>query len=272
MAGAAIDALAERYGGPPGILQSANDVIESLLAHRSVRAYTPDPLPDGTLEQLVAAAQSAASSSNLQLWSVVAVRDPARKQRLATLAGGQAHIVEAPLFLVWLADVSRAERVAAARDIAADGVHFFETFMVALIDAALAAQNAVVAAESLRLGTVYIGAMRNHPEQVAAELGLAPGVMAAFGLCVGHPDPARPTAIKPRLEQPVVLHHERYDASSELAGVARYDAALGRFLAGQRMVQAGWSTMVANRLRGAASLSGRDRMRSALQALGFELR
>ena len=52
-----------------------NEVIASLLAHRSVRAFLRDPLPPGTLERLVAAASSASTSSNLQTWSVVAVAD-----------------------------------------------------------------------------------------------------------------------------------------------------------------------------------------------------
>jgi hypothetical protein len=60
-----------------------NDVIAGLLQHRSVRAYLADPLPEGTIETLVAAAQSAASSSNLQVWSVVTVEDPERIDALA---------------------------------------------------------------------------------------------------------------------------------------------------------------------------------------------
>ncbi|MEJ1976336.1 MAG: nitroreductase family protein [Acetobacteraceae bacterium] len=157
-------------------------MLDRLLAHRSVRAYRTDPLPPGTTEILVAAAQSAASSSNLQLWSVVAVEDPARKARLAAVAAGQKHITQAPLFLVWLADLSRAQRLA---DVPLDGLDYLETFMVGVVDAALAAQNATVAAESLGLGTVYIGALRNNPEAVAAELGLPPRAFAVFGMCVG---------------------------------------------------------------------------------------
>ena len=64
----------------------------------------------GTLEMLVAAAQSASTSSNLQAWSLVAVEDSARKARLAELVGNQAHVRAAPLFLVWLADLARLER------------------------------------------------------------------------------------------------------------------------------------------------------------------
>jgi nitroreductase len=84
-----------------------NAVLSTLLAHRSIRSYAPTPLPDGTIETLVAAAQSAPSSSNLQTWSVIAVADPARKAVLAEVAGGQKHILQAPIVLVWLADLNR---------------------------------------------------------------------------------------------------------------------------------------------------------------------
>ena len=63
-----------------------NEVLEIILNHRSVRGFLPDQLPDGTLELLIAAAQSASSSSNLQFWSVVAVQESERKSRIAELA------------------------------------------------------------------------------------------------------------------------------------------------------------------------------------------
>ena len=171
-----------------------NEVLATILAHRSVRAYLPDPLPAGTLECLVAAAQSASTSSNLQTWSVVAVEDPTRKARLAELASGQKHIVQCPLYLVWCVDLARLRLAAEERQIVLEGLDYLEPFIVGVVDAALAAQSAAIALESLGLGFVLIGAMRNHPEAVAAELGLPPHVMALFGMCVGYPDPAVPTA------------------------------------------------------------------------------
>jgi nitroreductase len=76
-----------RYGSAEVTVPSAGShLIDQLLAHRSVRAYLPDPVSDDTLTAIIAAAQSASSSSNLQAWSVVAVRDPERKARLAALA------------------------------------------------------------------------------------------------------------------------------------------------------------------------------------------
>ena len=265
--------LGERYRDAAPATAVWSPAIDLMLAHRSVRAYADRPLPDGTLETLVAAAQSAATSSNLQTWSVVAVEDAGRRERLSVLAHNQRHIQQAPLFLLWLADLSRARRLGEAAGRTLDALPYLETFLVSVIDAALAAQNAAVAAESLGLGTVYIGAMRNHPEAVAAELDLPPGVMAVFGLCVGYPDPAAPpAAVKPRLPQAAVLHRERYGTGAEPDVVRGYDATLRAFQAEQAMTSQGWSDLVANRLGPVKSMSGRDRLRESVNALGFALK
>ncbi|MBL8447275.1 MAG: nitroreductase family protein [Zoogloeaceae bacterium] len=266
--------LSERYGVGRSFLDPDwNPVIEHLVSHRSVRAFLPDPVSEAQLEAMVAAAQSASSSSNLHAWSVVAVRDPERRAALADLAGGQAHIRQAPLQLVWLADLARLEGVATQVARPSAALDYLEMFLVAAIDAALAAQNAAVAAESLGLGTVYIGAMRNRPEEVARLLGLPPKVMAVFGMCVGHPDPAAPAAIKPRPAQPVVLHRETYSADQAMAGIASYDEAMAAFYTAQGMnVRGTWSVHSAKRISGPESLSGRDRLVEALNNLGFVLR
>ncbi len=262
-------ALAERYGPAAGLPSlPASPVLDALLRHRSVRAYLDQPLPAGTLEMLVAAGQSAATSSNLQAWSVVAVEDPGRKQRLSVLANDQPHIRQCPLFLVWIADLSRLDRVAQATGQAAEGNQYLEMFLVAAIDAALAAQNAVVAAESIGLGTVYIGAIRNKPEEVAAELALPPDSMAVFGLCVGWPDPSRRADIKPRLRQNTIVHREQYSLATEAAAVTEYNTRLNEFQADQGMKQIDWSRQASNRVAGIQSLSGRHRLREALANLG----
>lgn len=249
-----------------------NAVLGQILAHRSVRAYRPDPLPEGTVETLVAAAQSAASSSNLQTWSVVEVSDPARKARLAEVTGNQKHILEAPTLLVWLADLNRLDEIGRARGQAVEALDYLETLFVGIIDAALAAQNAVLAAESLGLGTVYIGALRNDPERVAAELGLPPKVLPVFGLCLGYPDPKVVTGIKPRLDPALVLHKEQYGSGSAEGPVAAYDDAIQAFQKEQGIPQVPWSRQALARVAGPQSLSGRDRIKAALTALGFALR
>lgn len=266
-------ALHARYRDP--FLASAiplNPVLESMLAHRSVRGFLRDPLPAGALEMAVAAASSAPTSSNLQTWSVIAVEDQARRDRLAVHASGQKFIPVAPLLLMWIADLSRLENLAEARQQPVEGTAYLELLFVAMIDAALAAQNAVVALESMGLGTVYIGAMRNKPEAVAAELGLPPRSFCVFGLSVGHPDPAVATAVKPRLPQSAVLHRETYSIATQAPSIEAYDPRMAAFQEEQGMADEIWTQRCINRVRTPAALGGRDRMRDALAALGFALK
>jgi nitroreductase len=267
------EALALRYGRdaiPPA--GPWNDVIASLLSHRSVRGFKSDPLPEGTLETIVAAAQSAATSSNMQTWSVVAVNNPATRSEFARIANNQKHIEQCPIFLAFIADVSRLDRVAQANKQTFEGTVYLETFLVAAIDAALAAQNAVVAAESLGLATVYIGAMRNDVTAVAKLLGLPPNAMCVFGLCIGKAADGVTNQVKPRLAQGTVLHRERYSTENEAAIRAQYDIELARFSKQHEMGEYTWTDRVINRVSKLKAMSGRDKMRAAIEALGFPLK
>jgi nitroreductase len=249
-----------------------NETINALLSHRSVRKYLPTPLPEHTLETLIAAAQSAATSSNLQTWSVVAITDPAIKARLAAVAHDQKHVIECPLFLVWVADLSRLQRVGENNGEQLAALNYLEMLMVATIDAGLAAQNAVVAAESLGLSTVYIGALRNNTRAVAAELHLPDKAVGVFGLCVGYADPSAVAEVKPRLPQAEIVHHEHYDAREEAELVKEYDAVLGAFSKRNEMAASDWTHRAIERTKKLSALSGRDKLKEALLALGFALR
>jgi len=273
----ASDALEKRYGAPlselgppPGVW---NDTLDLLLSHRSVRHYTEAKLPDGALEAALAAAQSASTSSNLQLWSVIAVEDAARKARLSVHAANDAHVAKAPLVLVWLADLGRLRHLGESLGVATEGRAYFEAFLLAATDAALAAQNAMVAFESLGLGGCYIGGMRNHAAAVSAELGLPPEVFALFGMTVGVPDPARPAHVKPRLPQRAVLMREQYQWGDEQrAAIAAYDERLRRFQRAEQMREQDWSAQATRRMRDAAALTGRHILRDFLNSVGFKLR
>lgn len=267
------DALARRYGADAVPAAGPwNETIAVLLDHRSVRGYKSDPVPAGALESMIAAAQSAATSSNMQWWSAVAVTDPAKKKILAEIAGGQKHIEQCPLFIAWVADMSRNQRISDSIKTEFETMPWLETFMVASIDAALAAQNAVVAAESMGLRTVYIGAMRNNPIKVAELLGLPPQAVVVFGLCVGYATEKGEGEVKPRLPQSVVLHTERYDASREDALRAAYDAEMSKFSARHELQAATWTQRVLNRLGPIKAMNGRETLRAALARMGFEIR
>jgi nitroreductase len=262
--------LTLRYGtGNAPAVCAGSAAIELMLAHRSVRAFKPDALPSGALEAMVAAAQSAATSSNLQTWSVVSVPAGPARARCVEISGGQQHIVDAPCFLLWIADLARLNRVGDQLGLPHGGNDTLEMFLVASIDAALAAQNAVVAAESLGLSTVYIGGMRNKPDEVAELIGLPQGCAAVFGLCVGYAveDAAR---IKPRLPQEAVLHHGHYDLTVQDEAIARYNAAMADFYVREGMDAKGdWARHSVKRVAGPQSLSGRHELMQALRRLGF---
>jgi nitroreductase len=267
------EALNRRYGADATPKAGPwNAHLDLLLSHRSIRGYRSDPLPEGTLETLIAAAQSAASSSNLQLWSAVVVRDQATKVELAKIAGDQKHIEQCPLFLVWLADLSRNERVAGEAKVMLEAPPHFETFLVAAVDAALAAQNAVTAAESLDLSTVYIGAMRNDPLRVKELLGLPDQTMAVFGLCVGYAAADTDNEVKPRLPQPAVVFSEKYGNPEEPDLRAAYDELMMTFSDRQGMGAVSWSRRVLDRLGPLKSMNGRETLAATLKAMGFPLR
>jgi len=267
------DALQARYGTTPELVpEVATDTIAVQLLHRSIRSFKPDRLKSGLIELIVAAAQSAPTSSHLQAWSVVAVQDPARKARLSKLAGNQKHILDAPLLLVWLADLSRLRRMGQERKAVTDGLDYLEMFLTAVMDVTLAAQNAATAAESEGLGICYIGGMRNHPEQVAAELKLPPETFAVFGMVLGYPDPAKPAAIKPRFDLRTVLSHETYDTTHEKAAILEFDSVMEAFYRAQGMKADSWVANALTRVKGPESLSHRERMSEALRILGFVLR
>jgi nitroreductase len=250
-----------------------NQTFETLLQHRSVRAFDGKDVPEHTVEMMVAAAQSASTSSNFQTWSVVSVTDPERKARLNAVSGQQKQIDTCPLFLVWIADLARLRSLGEQRQVPHEGLDYLEAFLLANIDAALASQNAALAAEAAGLGVVYIGGIRNSSEVVAQELGLPPSSFACFGMCVGYPDPQKPASIKPRLPMSAVLHKEQYNPQAFDQATRDYNAVMNRFYTEQKMNTPGeWDLHTLSRLSGEKALRGREKLKAKVQDLGFELK
>jgi FMN reductase (NADPH) len=249
--------------------------IEQIHRHASVRTYKPDPVPRKLIETIVSAGQRSSTSSNYQVYSVVAVTDPEKRARMAQLCGDQKHILEAPIFLAWCADQSRLDRVCQQRGYQIQGSHV-EAFLVAAVDAALAMQTAALAAESLGLGMCYIGGIRNEPEAVCDLLGLPPLVFPISGMTLGWPGVEPP--IRPRLPLDAVLHWDHYDLAGEQEALEGYDRTMvktGIYQGRQVPIPGtesevedyGWLEHTARRV----SIAARPELRSALRRQGFEL-
>lgn len=254
--------------------ESMNATVQTLMSHRSVRSFTSQEVTEAVWLKMLACAQSAATSSHLQAWSVITVRDPFKKERLSLLSGDQAYVKQCPLFVVWLADLSRLSRICRYEGVEPANHDYLEMTLVASMDAILAAQNAVVAAESMGLGTVYIGGIRNHAAEVAELLGLPSGVFAVVGLCVGYPSSEVPTHLRPRLPQQVVAFQERYgiEAQQEISAIEQYNLAMNEYQQAMGMKALKWTQACAKRCQDAKALSGREHLKQALQNQGMGLK
>ena len=240
------------------------DALSLLKQHRSIRKFTDQPVTDEMVNDIITAGMSAATSSNLQGTTVIRVRNADTRSAIATLAGGQTYVETAGAFFVWCADLHRS---AVACEMAGGDFHagMTEHFMIATVDCALAAQNAVVAAESLGLGICYIGGIRNDPAQVASLLELPEQVAPLFGLCLGWPD--QDPAIKPRLPLSVTLKEETYDESGDRDGITSYDERMREYYKARTggKVDRAWSEDMSALL----GKESRPHMKGFLEGQGF---
>lgn len=203
-----------------------NPMIDLLNSHRSIRKFTAEPIDQATVDALVQAGQAAATSSFIQACTVIQVSQGERRDALAEMAGNQPYVAAAPVFLVFCADMKRHQLACGMHDAEMQS-GYTEQFLTASLDCALFAQNVMVAAESLGLGGVYIGGLRNQIAAVADLLELPELVYPVFGLCLGQPD--QNPEVKPRLPLDVVLKHDRYDDSADAERIAAYDESVREY-------------------------------------------
>lgn len=187
-----------------------NETIETILKHRSIRRFKDKPLDRDQVAAIVKSAQAASTSSFIQAYTIIGVTDQHKKQVLSELAGNQAYVAENGHFFVFCADLHRHKIVGEMENADLDdSIESTEKFMVGVIDAALAAQNAALAAESMGLGICYIGGIRNDLKAVKEVLKTPDHVVPLFGLSVGYPD--QETELKPRLPLEHIYMENEYE-------------------------------------------------------------
>ncbi|WOA51846.1 oxygen-insensitive NADPH nitroreductase [Dickeya solani] len=189
--------------------------ISLLRQHRSIRSFIDQPLSDEQRNVIIAAAQSASTSSFLQCSSIIRITEPALRSQLVHLTGEQPWVGQAAEFWVFCADFHRHQQIYPQAELG-----LAEQLLLGCVDTALMGQNALVAAESLGLGGVFIGGIRNQIAEVTRLLALPQQVLPLFGLCLGYP--AAQPDLKPRLPAALVVHENRYQPLDH-ALLAEYD-------------------------------------------------
>jgi FMN reductase (NADPH) len=222
-------------------------ILAHMRAHRSVRQFSSVELSDADVAEACSAAQMASTSSYVQAYSLLRVRDTGKRQKLAELTGGQAQVHQAGGFFVILADVRRHHLITARaeRGLARN----LESFLVAVIDAALFAQNFALALEAQGHGICFIGGLRNHLDQVDALLELPADVFPLFGLCAGQASPDDEHVTRPRLPLKAMLFDDAYPSDEALlSAVDAYDQVVAAHYAERGLAGRNWTGGLIRRL------------------------
>jgi FMN reductase [NAD(P)H] len=218
----ALDTLLEKRFGASH-LTSTGDLgpeIARILGRRTIRRYTARPVDPQLTEVLIAAALSASSKSDFQQASIIKVNDPAKRQAIGSFFPSMPWIGTSPGFLVFCGDPRRLEQICERSDHPTPQ-RDIEAFLNASVDAALALQTFILAAEAVGLGCCPISVIRNRVRAVAMILSLPRGVFPVSGLCFGYP--SHPSHVSMRLPPSITVHADTYDDSSAASGIAAYD-------------------------------------------------
>jgi nitroreductase len=228
----------------------SNEFVDKILTRKSVRIFDYRPLEEGMLELLVAAAQSSPTSSMIQPWSVIAIESPLQKRTLISSNNNMAalgmeksdytpnnlpsdpvneeSIMSSSVLLIWCADCAIMQHVTEENQPkftqlqisqSTRALDYLNVELRCIVDTVIAAQTFSLAAESLGLGTLYIGGFRVAEIHDILEIPLDKKILPLFGMAVGYPaenldsfglESKKPGFTKPRLPQDLVLHREKY--------------------------------------------------------------
>lgn len=184
-----------------------NDTIKSQLEHRTIREFEDRPVPEEILNQLIQVACRTATSNGMQACSVIRITDQAIKDELADICK-QEYVARMPEVWIFIADQYRNGQIAKEKNCHEESVRDMDRFFQAFTDACLMAQNVVTAAESIGLGTVYLGSILNDSKRVIELLNLPKLTFPALGLGFGYPN--QNPQLKPRMDMKLRMFENGY--------------------------------------------------------------
>ena len=187
-----------------------NEILRSLYERKSVRSFTDEAISAEEKTAILRAAAEAPTAGNQQLYTILDITDEGLKAALVPLCDNQPFIASAPMVLIFLADCRKWYRAFAFEGLAARAPGAGD-LMLAASDANIAAQNAVCAAESLGIGSCYIGDIMENKEALSSLLNLPPWVFPAAMLVFGRPTEQQLGRKKPmRCAMEHIVHENCY--------------------------------------------------------------
>ena len=184
------------------------DLYDTMMKRRSVRAFHDKEIPEPMIEKLLDVANNATSGGNIQPLSIILVRSQEGREKLAQLAGGQPWVKNAPVSMIFCLDFYRIKKWAEMCQTDFRGQQALNHFLIAYADLMAAAQNVVIFAESLGLGSVYIGSIQHEIDEMRKSFEIPEYVLPMMALCLGYPK-SIPRTI-PKLKKEAIVHQEKY--------------------------------------------------------------
>jgi len=249
---------------------SINETIKTQLTHRTIREFKEQDLPREVFEQLMEVARRTATSIGMQASSIIRVTDPEIKKEIALICR-QEYVARAPELLIFIADQYRNSQIAREKGFFAENAKDIDWFFSAFTDACLMAQNIVVAAESMGLGTVYLGSILNDPEKICELLKLPELTFPVIGLGLGYPN--QNPQLKPRMDMKLRVFENTYTSfESYLDKIKEYDEEMRTYydLRDSNKRVDSFSNQVVSRFK--QSIPERREMLNAIRKQGFDLK
>lgn len=204
-----------------------NDTIQTQLNHRSIRNFKEETVSQNIISTLVDVARHTATSNFMQSFSIVCLTSDEKKTALAKICN-QHYVAEASHVFIFVADQHRNEQIAKENSQDTSVLSTMDRFMVAMTDASLAAQNVNVAAESLGLGTVFLGSILNDARSVIDLINLPEKTFPIVGLAIGYPN--QEPQLKPRLPKDMMFFENEYEVVNDMkATLSDYDTVVTEY-------------------------------------------